>query len=393
MATIHCDITNGDDTTGDGSSGTPYATLSKAFSVVAAGDVIKIANTGAQSFATLAYPAIVTTSDAWLVIEGWDNGGAQVIENPAGDFTDVGVIEGRITGTLAFVKWKKIKFQNQSIGNNSIVAQNNDTIYEYCDFNGITTVFGNVISLGSRCTLRFCSFRGCITNAANALVGIAGNPNRVLNCYFYDLINGIAAGTQANNVILNSVLDQVSGYGIAVTQGDNVLISGNTIIGDNSTASSSGILMNNTAMEYMQIYNNHIQDFSGSGSIGINASSLTHPTTKGTFDILGNNSFYNNTTNQSLGTNFTDCCMTDLTGDDIQETAEPLVDKAAFDYSKKSTALSYGQTGIPLGFNYTTTNTNKNTGAVENTLTAASSGGYKFNIFTGTFDKEGRPSL
>lgn len=376
MATIHCDIVNGDDTTGDGSSGNPYATLSKAFSVVAAGDVIKIANTGPDTFATLAYPAIATTSDAWLVIEGWDNGGAEVIENPAGDFTDVGVIEGRITGTLAFVKWKKIRFQKDtSLGSNSMVSQNNDTIYEYCDFNGITTTFANVLTLGSRCTMRFCSFRSCTTNSNNACVGIAGNPNRIVNCYFYDFVNGIAAGTQANNIILNSVFDQVSGYGIYLTQGDNVLITGNTIIGDDATASSSGILMDNAAMEYVQIYNNHIQDFSGSGSIGINASSLTHPTTKGTFDILGNNSFYNNATNQSLGTNFTDCCMTDLTGDDIQETSEPLVDKATFNYAKKTTALSYGQSGIPFGLNYTTTETFETTGGVENNFESGGSGG------------------
>lgn len=374
MANIYIDATNGDDTTGDGSSGNPYATLSKAFSVVAAGDVIKIANTSAQSFATLAYPAISTTSDEWLVIEGWDNGGSEIIENPAGDFADVGVIEGRITGTLAFVKWKKIKFQNVSITTNQIVSANADHVFEYCDFNGITHTTSSILTLNNRNTVRFCSFRN-ITSTTGSCIQFNSNPCRAFNCYFYNVKNGISYGNQQINIIQDCVFDLISGWGIKVDQGDYCLIKNNTIIGDNTTASSTGILFVNTAMEAAQVYNNHIQDFSGTGSIGISAAGLTWPTTKGSFDIVGNNSFYNNTTDKSLGANFTDSCMTDLTGDDIVESSEPLVDKANKNYAKKSSALSYGQTGIPFGFNYTTTETIITTGAIQNDSAGGGGGG------------------
>jgi hypothetical protein len=370
MADIYIDATNGDDTTGDGSSGTPYASLSKAFTVVAAGDVIKIANTSAQVFATLAFPGIATTSDAWLVIEGWDNGGAQVIENPAGDFTDVGVIEGRITGTLAFVKFKKIKFQNVSITTNSIVETGSSRIYEFCDFNGITVTTGAVISLSTLSTARFCSFRNITMDTAGngcCLSFSTTDGQTAFNCYFYNVKKGILV-FRSRSTVIGCVFDEISVYGISAGADHNIFVN-NTIIGDGTTAGAFGISLSSSASEYSAVYNNHIQDFAGTSAVGISAS-LTHPTTKGTFDIFGNNSFYNNTADTSLGTNFAAACMTDLTANDIVESAEPLVDKAAFNYAKKSTALSYGQTGALFGFNYTTTETSQTTGAVENTLSA-----------------------
>jgi hypothetical protein len=374
MADIYIDVTNGNDTTGAGTSGNPYATLSKAFTLVAAGDTIKIANTGVQSFASLAFPAIATTTDAWLVIEGWNNGGAQVIDNPQGNFTDVGVIEGRLTGTLANVKFKKIKFQNVSIGTNLLIPSNTAHVFEYCDFNAITITSGGVLSLGANSTTRFCSFRNLTLGTGTAVL-FSGAVARVLNCYFYNVARSIATQTQNSSLILGCVFDKIGVAGIIVGGADYTFIINNTFIGDTGLSGIRGIRFDSASMEGTVIYNNHFQDFSNGSSSAIASNGVSWPTTKGTFDIVGNSSFYNNATNPTYGTNFAAACMTDLTGSDIIETAEPLVDKAAFNYAKRETALSYGRSGIPFGLNYSETKTNQTTGAINTEVTETSYAG------------------
>ena len=373
MALIYVDATNGDDTTGAGTSGNPYASISKAFTVVAAGDTVKVANTSAQAIGALAMPSITTTVDAWLVIEGWDNGGSQVIERPSGDVTDVGVIEGRFTGTLSFVKFRNLKFTNYNLVNNPVYNNVTTLIYEGCDFEGLT--YGAVIVyINSNSVVRFCSFRNLNTNLANAVPLQSTNSNStVYGNFFYNcrkcfLVSG------SFMTIIDNIFVSVGDYCISLAAADRSYIANNTFIGD-ATASSHGITFTNTGMEFCSIFNNHFQDFSGSGSYAINAGAQTWPTTAGTFDLVGRNSFYNNTADYNTGGNFAASIMTDLRSLDISESAEPLEDKANFIYYKKSTATSYGNSSYGDGWNYTATKFNKTTGAAQNEIGAGGGGG------------------
>lgn len=73
---IHVDYSGGDDTTGDGSSGSPYKTYDKAITVATAGDVIGLGNnadhvlSNAGDWDTVGSPATV---DAPIVTTTWDN--------------------------------------------------------------------------------------------------------------------------------------------------------------------------------------------------------------------------------------------------------------------------------------------------------------------------------
>lgn len=373
MALIYVDATNGNDTTGAGTSGNPYASISKAFTVVAIGDTVKVANTSAQAIGALAMPSITTTTDAWLIIEGWDNGGSATITKPDGnDLTDVGVIEGRFTGTLSFVKFRRLKFSNYNLANQPVYTNISTVIYEECDFEGLT-YNGNVCIINSNSTVRFCSFRNLNANLANAVpLQVSNSNSAVYGNFFYNCRKSVVAGG-SYLTITDNIFVSAGDYCLSLGAADRAYIANNTFIGD-ATASSHGITFTNTGMEYCSIFNNHFQDFSGSGSYAINAGAQTWPTTAGTFDLVGRNSFYNNTADYNTGGNFAASIMTDLRSLDISESAEPLEDKANFIYYKKSTATSYGNSSYGDGWNYTATKFNKTTGAAQNEIGAGGGG-------------------
>lgn len=77
MATYYVDWASGSDSTGDGSSGTPWKSLNYALTSggVTGGDVVMVANTEAQVLSA-SLPTTAWAASAPLFIDAWDNGGS-----------------------------------------------------------------------------------------------------------------------------------------------------------------------------------------------------------------------------------------------------------------------------------------------------------------------------
>lgn len=382
MADIYIDYTNGNDTTGAGTSGNPYKTLSKAFTLCAAGDTVKIANTSVQPIGDLAFPAISTSYDAWLLLEGWDNGGAIVIEKPDGDISDVGAISGRFTGSLSFVRFKNLKFENYSLGNNTINNNNPIQVFNGCYFDSTLSISGGAcIGMNAGVTVRHCMFNNIVASTSGNCISTVSTNNGGLihGCYFYNCKNAILCNG-GRITIAFCIFDQTEGY--AINLGNDVIsISNCTIIGDGS-ASNKGITFANTTSEYLSIFDNHFQDFSGASSSAINNTAQTWPTTPGTFNLVGGNSFYNNTQNYESGGNFAASISSDERSTDIIEASDPLVDVAGKNYSKKATANSFTSNPLFSSFPYSNTLTNMTTGAVQNEGGSGGGGGGSGGSYT-----------
>lgn len=356
MAIIHIDYTNGDDTTGDGSSGTPYKTLTKAFAVLTTSDSIKIANTSAQQETNIAFPALTFTVDIPLIIEGWDNGGSIVIDNPVADITGVGEIDNSGTTSALFsnaishVKFYRIKFSD--FATNFWSTTKSNVSFVECEFYNCATM--GTLTTG---TFLNCAFYGAATTTEHTL----GTSTAVINCFFNRTRFG-AVG--ASCTIINNIFYSITGYAIQIgSSGDGTRIINNTFIGLNlnSATLNRGILYNNAASEDIIIIGNHFQNFSGSGGYGMEATA-TIPTTRGTILMLGGNSFYN--VNTAYESGFTAATVVDITATDIVESSDPLIDVSNLEFGKKTTATSYQSNPSFTGYPETNTVQFLTTGAV-----------------------------
>ena len=327
MAIAHVDPTNGDDGTGDGSSGSPYASVQGALDNftfdTAAPNTIRLANTSADVLSsTLSFATHSPGQKNPLTIAGWDNGGSLTATGPWGQtFSNVGEIDGNdavanIVSLQAYLSFYRIKMH----GTTSYCARfgANSTITE-CE----------IYDVGS-------------TYAVRA-------PDRIYNSYIHDTTNMPSSGLcyQSRTVLFSELKGGASGYraligdaifannlvhgfsntGIEIDE--SLMVSNNTVDGTGSGASAIGISAN-SAQEGCRVFNNLVTNFSGSGAVAISlAISGAGPT------ILGNNAFYNNTTDVSSDTG-------SLSFSNVTESSDPYTNAASGDYSLNSGASSIG---------------------------------------------------
>ena len=365
MAIIHIDYATGDDTTGDGSSGTPYKTLTKAFAVLTTADSIKIANTSAQQETNLAFPALTFTLDAPLIIEGWDNGGSIEINSPAGNYTGVGQIDNGGTtnplfsNAIAQVRFYRIKFTDFNTAFWSTAKTG--VSFVQCEFNDCAGA-GET----SACFMTGCYYLG---PTAYAVVNF-GNQSWIYGNYFSRVRHqAMGAGTQyQNNIAIDHDVSAVS------INGDHLRIVNNTFIGQNlgSATANSPIRFSADTAENIVIIGNHFQDYSGAGGYGVETI-VTLPATRGTVAMIGGNSFYNVNTTYETGILAT--AVVDITATDITEVADPLENIAGLEYQKKTTSLSYEENPSFTGWVETNTLSNMTTGAVPNEAGSGGGGG------------------
>lgn len=137
--------TGGNDTTGNGSSGTPYASLKKALSVAAAGDVIRMgAGTYAEDSGS-GYLSLHNITFASYIHVVPDNGtiGSVVI-------TGTSAIQAVIFGATTFIRFHGVTFRSQADTVTQLVRFNSsgtlsDIIFDTCTFeilgkSGVTNV-------------------------------------------------------------------------------------------------------------------------------------------------------------------------------------------------------------------------------------------------------------
>ncbi len=267
MADYYIDGLNGDDTTGDGSIGTPWKTIGKAIAVpVVAGDKIYVKATATYS-EVINEGAIDGTASSPIVLEGYgatvgDNlratvdgvGGAageEVIN--VGDFWAIrnivaknGVDEGIGTGGSCLVEncevdnaadrgispgsggWvvgcyvhdcggSGIYFFGSGgafaciIENNNVGIQNNTTTYGYfyCIARGNRFTQLVINSNGQSEPIINCTVDGLTTGTVGIETGAGSKPSQMINCIIVDCVLGVnmaVAGLTARNWAYNNCL-------------------------------------------------------------------------------------------------------------------------------------------------------------------------------------------
>lgn len=318
----------GSDVTGDGSIGTPWATVQHALDTItrdtANGDQISIkAGTADVLAATLDLTTYGTpTATAPLVLRGYtsaaNDGGVGVLSGGGGGFN--------LTPTANYCGYIDLRLTNVTVNN-------------------------GILSLGSYCLAYRCQVD---TNAGSPGIGIASRAGcLVANCYIYGVTRGIQTGYGGSQFVCNYIVISASG-GVGIlnngTSPDAFL--GNIIVvtqanGYGYTANNSGavqglfmhnIVYNSAAGTTVGIFlndnvggngdavmNNIIAGWSGVGGVGIRNDGATR--------LTACNAFYNNTANESHAVG----PLLDL-GGDVSLAADPFVDAANGDFRLTETA-------------------------------------------------------
>lgn len=339
MATFHCDATNGNDTTGDGSSGTPYATIQKCVDNMTGGDTCKVANTSAQVLS-----AQISWSSGWTadntkvtVFESWDNGGSITIQRPDEASARTGAtIDCNNAVSQAFATTSQpqnVCYRNLKIINSTSYGLKIDQFYHTvfgCEFDG-TANTNDVEVRNNIASVVYNYFHGATST---------GFVDIQRSSFLYNYIDGsTATGTS------RALVEGTSGYDTIV---------GNTFILNTDNKEALSVLGSSN-----HIVENTFVGSGGTGEIGI--------TTTGTYDTIMNNVFYHFDGTSALPIEFGasvvvfnlgynglfDCnsytpptkTINDLTGNDVTGSGDPFVDSASDDYSVAGSTLANAALG------------------------------------------------
>ena len=234
MATIYV-ATTGNDTTGDGSSGNPYASVAKGVSVATAGDTVTLAdgtytenNTGGCLYLTSAFANYVTIQSTSL------DASKVTIRGTSGAYSSI-----ELAGTAAYFKFRYVTLTNNAAGSHYAVDITKGTYiyFDHCSFSivgGSSTYIGLYLtnSTGniSNVTVHNCTF------TASGMLGQGGTAVGFK-------IAANASYASSNVTIENSTVFPASSltpeaqYGIQVTSAANglaqtgLVVTGNTVSG------------------------------------------------------------------------------------------------------------------------------------------------------------------
>lgn len=334
MALTHYYVSpaSGNDTTGDGSIGTPWATVQKALNTITRnatdGDQVNVQTGGtdtlgaALTLATYGTP----TAAAPLIIRGYTStagdGGIGVISG-AGSYAILG-------GTNDYIHLVDLRLTN--VGGNVAVTLRNYCSVVNCE---IDTGTSRAIDVGGLLTVERChvhdfSSHGIYCTSGQAYIA----RNHVEDCGASTAHYQIAAETVGVNIVGN-VLRPATGTSGLYINGNGVRASGNTIFGTSGT----GRGINVADKAGLVITNNIIEGFSGSGGTGItfNAAAVCA--------LYHSNAFYNNATNVS-GTPK----VAGVTGNNDTLAASPFVDGANGDFDINGTVAGVTEDAWPSSY-------------------------------------------
>lgn len=285
----YVDPQNGNDTTGDGSIGTPWQTVQHALDTITRdgsdGDQINIRDTADDVLsAALSFTTYGTPSDgAPVIFRGYTS---------AANDGGVGGLSGG--GSVAIVTstgLDSIHFIDMHLhntGSNTIVQIDNGCLFARCEFDnstgdGIDGDLGNVVI--------DCYFH----NIGGDGVDIQGNG--VFFCTFEnetnDFVRAILISGSSSCIVLGNIV-KVDGASDGIEYDDQTMIVNNTVWSDGGTG--AGIDGPGTASPRCVIINNIVEGFSGTGGLGIHPNQDTM--------VYGKNALRNNTTNEDLGNDF-----------------------------------------------------------------------------------------
>lgn len=342
MADYYCDASTGNDTTGDGSSGNPWATIQKAVDNATYGDTIWCSNVATFTLSgDIVFNTGFTNSgqnfDVWLHFKAWDNGGAKTITTPRGGVVTAFEVNGNGASTHIF----------DYVSMPTIARITIDGMYAY----GTTS---NVIRGKQRWVIKSCRL---VANSANQAIRDQGGQMQFINTIVENSSSGIglelglsssafgcliksATGPAVNfngdgSVVSNCAIKSSGGHGVQFQASNGSQIINCTIVG-NGAASKWGLY--NIDGEG-SVFNCLFSDWDGAGGGAIN--------TRGTADpqalaYAGFNSFWNCTAEYSDKAHI----LFDDTANDVTESSDPLTDPSTDDYSLVSGA---GSLDVGLG--------------------------------------------
>jgi len=361
----YVDPAGGNDITGNGSIGTPWATLAKALSGAGGGGITRDATNGdrinLKAGGTDILSAALTTASygtptavAPLVVQGYTA--------TAGD-GGIGVISG-----------------------NNSVAIWNDTAKDFIHLFDLrmTNVGANTaVGLRDYCTIARCQVD---TGSGNQALYLR-RESRVLGCYIYGnwaaralyVDSGVFAynhivtsnsgitpyATSRPIVIVSNAIQITSNNGDGISTGDcDALIFGNFIYKSGAAPghNNAGINLSSGGNRRYIVFNNVVCGWSGTGNVGIKTAHLAV--------VAGRNAFYNN----GVDTSYAVGPFANI-GADISLEALPWTDAANGDWS----LTAAGKTALagyawPEHVPGTSTDTNLVIGAIQLAATAAGGG-------------------
>jgi len=326
---------SGNDTTGDGSSGTPWATVQKALNTITRnatdGDQINLQAGGtdtlsaALTLATYGRP----TQAAPLIIRGYTS---------AANDGGVGVISGGgsyaiLTGTSNDCIYM-IDLRLTNSGGNYLVAMRDYCSILNCEID--TSTAGGVV-INGKSNVEHCYVHDCTGGHGIYISAGTGHKirwNRVVGCGANTNNYQIAAEFWSTEVIGNICVPAAGRSGIHAN-GAGVRVDGNTIF----CVSGTGRGINVNAVANIAIVNNIIEGFSGSGGTGItfNAAAVCA--------LYHSNAFYNNATNVSGAPK-----VAGVTGNNDTLAASPFVDAANGDFDINGTVAGVTEDAWPSSF-------------------------------------------
>ncbi len=321
----YVDYGAGNDTTGDGTVGTPWKTLQKAFDTCTRnatdGNQINLkAGTAHVNAAALDLTTFVAggalSVTAPLIVRGYTS---------AANDGGMGEIDcGGLTmwASAAYSHIHMVDLEVHTFGDNHGVV--------------LTTAFMH------HCEVH----KGASSPSGKYLISFTGNYSTVSGCYVHDAGAGAARGisngggesskTISNYILLNTDTDG-AGVGVlgAVVQANVILckstgitgitgLAGSFLVGNvcyNTTAGTGRGIYTGTSDPRTFVLNNIICGWSGAGGDGIEAI--------GNQNIIGYNAFYNNTANYTVA----DQTFINLTANDVALGADPFTDAANGDFS------------------------------------------------------------
>jgi hypothetical protein len=318
----YVDPTNGDDATGDGTSGNPWQTTDHALTAgitrdVTNGDQVNIRDTSIDSSLLSVDIAAVygnPTAAAPLILRGYassaDDGGTGTLSGSG----------GRIFNTSAdFVSMIDLRCTDG--GSGEIIKGDNSWSLMRCQFDNTT---GNAVDLDDDLRVVNCYFKDI-----GGYGVYPGQRTFIRACTFENDGGGkefaaaVTTATTLGWVIIEECIFKLSGASIGITHSAHTLEVRNCSIYSNG-GTGSGIT-GGSSQRLIVCVNNLVEGFSGSGGYGIRLRSWDAVT-------YGHNACYDNTTDYDISADQ----IFDL-GDNETLSATPFTDASGKDFSPADT--------------------------------------------------------
>jgi hypothetical protein len=289
MADVYTDIINGNDSTGDGSAGTPYQTIQKAFDEANGGDTVWIGDSGINtlsaqldwvSFGT----AQGTSVDNRLCVRGWDYSGGAGADGVA--VINGNSLAGILAATKNYVTWYHLEIYGTDGASHYGLDLGSGNIAFECDVHDVTGT--NAYAIGAVGDSQTSVVKCRVDTVVHGIYAAAGGG--VVGCVIMNGTGRCITGS-AQAFITGNVAISAGGTGVFVV-GDGNLVINNTLIGDGSTSSIHGVDVASNS-EGIVIWGNVIKGWSGTSNTGVNNASGN------AIAVLGGNHYADNTLDES----------------------------------------------------------------------------------------------